>query len=91
MLLLSESGKALFEDTNENIASIKDLSQKTTGRRILELIEVFLKSANLLKDISYPILPIEMAVIESCSQLSIINRNKYQIPKSCHSDRSGGI
>ena len=73
MLLLSESGKALFEDTNENIASIKDLSQKTTGGRILELIEVFLKSANLLKDISYPILPIEMAVIESCSQLSIIN------------------
>lgn len=67
MLLLSESGQALFEDTNENIASIKELSQKTTGGRILKLIEIFLKSANLLKDISYPILPIEMAVIEACS------------------------
>ncbi|MCL5410678.1 MAG: DNA polymerase III subunit gamma/tau [Patescibacteria group bacterium] len=67
MLLFSESGKVLFEDTAENAASIKNLCQEVTSDQILKLIEIFLKSGNLLKDIAYPILPIEMAVIEACS------------------------
>lgn len=72
MLLLKESGQVLFEDTAENIASIKDLSKEVSGDRMLKNIEIFLKSGNLLKDISYPILPVEMAIIEACS-ISIPN------------------
>ncbi|MFA4995952.1 MAG: DNA polymerase III subunit gamma/tau [Patescibacteria group bacterium] len=74
MLLLKESGQVLFEDTAENVASIKDLSEKASGDRILKIVEIFLKSGNLLKDIAYPILPVEMAVIESSAELSIQNQ-----------------
>jgi len=82
MLLLSESGKALFEDTTENMASIKDLSQRCTSDQILRLIEVFLRAVTLLKEIAYPILPIEMAIVEGCSQLSTTNpKSKIQNPK----------
>jgi len=85
ILLLKESGQVLFEDTAENISSIKDLSKEVSGDRILKTIEMFLKSGSLLKDISYPILPVEMAVIESCEQLSIQNqeaRNSKQTTNS---------
>ncbi len=66
ILLFRESGKPLFEDSADNIALIKDLSDKTETGKLINLIEIFIKSGNLLKDIAYPVLPVEMAVIESC-------------------------
>lgn len=74
ILLFKESGKALFEDSAENIALIKDSSGKIDTEKLIKLIETFIKSGNLLKDIAYPVLPVEMAIVESCEQLSTQHR-----------------
>ena len=64
-LLLAISGKTLFEDTKENIEKIKDLAKVTSANRLNDLLGIFIQAGNLLKDVAYPILPLEMAVIEA--------------------------
>lgn len=67
LLLYKITNQVLFEDTEENIEAIKKLSQKPDQMTIVDAIEIFIKSGQLLKDVSYPILPIEMAIVESCA------------------------
>lgn len=67
ILLHKMSGEALFEDTKEHIESILRLSELVDLGSLLNRIEIFVKAGRMLKDISYPILPIEMAIVESCS------------------------
>lgn len=66
ILIFKATEKTLFEDTEENITEIKKLSKIVSIDDLVRRIENFIKCGQLLKDISYPILPIEMAIIESC-------------------------
>ncbi len=65
VLLLNISGQSLFEDTKENLVNLKKLAQAATTDNIAKIIGIFIEAGNLLKDVSYPILPIEMAVVEA--------------------------
>ena len=87
ILLVKMSGQALFDDTAENIEKSKKLAEQIDERRLVFIIEIFIKAGQLLKDISLPVLPIEMAVVESCVHDSTTNskfeiRNSKQIPNS---------
>ena len=66
-LLLKISGKNLFEDTKENIEQIKILAKDAEASKLNSLLGIFIQAGNLLKDVAYPILPLEMAVIEACA------------------------
>jgi len=66
-LLFRMSSEILFEDTKENIKSIKDFSTLTDIPGLIEKIEIFIRAGQLLKESAYPLLPIEIAVIKSCS------------------------
>ena len=86
ILLLKMSGKVLFDDTKENIERLKEFSGQIEEIRLIGIINIFVKASQLLKDVSFPILPIEMAVVESCEQ-NQDTRNKIQ--ETNH--RPGGI
>jgi DNA polymerase-3 subunit gamma/tau len=80
------SGKALFDDTKENTEKIVELAKefKNSGRsesNIIKMIEIFVEAGTLLKESAYPILPIEMAVVETAS----FNENPKSLP-----DRQAG-
>ena len=77
ILLIKMAGEASFDDTKENIAKLIRLAEFIDERKLVSIIEIFIKTGNLLKDISFPILPIEMAVVEACSE-SQETRNKKQ-------------
>lgn len=90
------SGKALFEDTKENTEKIINLAKdyKDSGaseREIIKMIEVFVEAGALLKESAYPILPIEMAIVESCgfdkNPKSLPGRHAGEIRSSTDSDR----
>ncbi len=73
LLLYVSSNEVLFEDTKENTEQIKEFSEKyfskkdriNSTKRLINLIEIFIEAGRLIKDVSYPVLPIEMAIIES--------------------------
>lgn len=67
MLLFLMSSEILFEDTKENIKSIEQISSLTNISLLLEKIDNFIKAGQMLKESAYPLLPIEIAVIKSCS------------------------
>ncbi len=81
ILLIKITGEVLFEDTNENLERIKKIAKQTNEKLTINVIEIFIKAGQKLKESSYPILPIEMAVVESCGQLSTAN-TKVEIPNS---------
>ena len=84
------SDKFLFEDTKENQEQIKKISDELKAQggkgKISRLIEIFVESGKLLKDVSYPLLPIEIAIIEGTaifdanSKLQITNDKQNEIP-----------
>lgn len=65
ILLFQVGGEATLLDTKENILKIKSLSESVSSDRTYELINIFVESGLLLKDVSYPILPIELAVVKA--------------------------
>ncbi|MEI6499049.1 MAG: DNA polymerase III subunit gamma/tau [bacterium] len=82
MMLMSVSRVELFDDTKENISRMSSLIEKTTIVELNKLIKIFVEAGNMLKDVSYPILPLEMAVVEA-SALNIDNNAKVnQVPIS---------
>jgi len=92
ILLVKMTGQILFEDTKENIEKSKKLAEQIDERRLVSIIEIFIKSGQLLKDISFPILPIEIAVVESCSQDSTTNpKSEIRNPKPFDSTHGGQI
>jgi DNA polymerase-3 subunit gamma/tau len=82
ILLFKMSGNFLFEDTEENLLMIEKLSLEKTKTEIVKLINIFMACANSLKDVSYPILPIEIAVVEATAgqnqEARIMNQGKEQ-------------
>lgn len=69
IMVLRATGKVLFEDSAENIEKIKEIANGTTLVRIDKVIRNFMQAYQLLKEVSYPILPIEMAVINSIDEV----------------------
>lgn len=66
-LLFQAIKETMFEETKENTDKIIKLSSQVSIAKIISTIESFMKASSLLKDMAYPILPIEMAIVESCS------------------------
>lgn len=71
ILLFKMSERFLFEDTEENLTVIEKLSTQKTKVEIVKIIEIFMTTANNLKDVMYPILPIEIAVVEATEQKQV--------------------
>ena len=70
IMLLIASKEELFDDTKENIVKMKELTKKTDILELNKLIKIFIEAGNLLKDVTYPILPLEMAIVEASSSIS---------------------
>ena len=82
ILLIKMAGEASFDDTKENIFKLKELAESIDQKRLVSIIEIFIKTGILLKEVSFPILPIEMAVVESCMQDSTTNpKSEIRNPK----------
>ena len=67
ILLIKMASEVSFDDTKENIAKLISLAELIDERRLVSIIEIFIKTGMLLKETSFPILPVEMAVVEACS------------------------
>lgn len=67
ILLFRATGEALFDETSENTEKVIGLSKRTSLEQLKRLLDIFINSAVLLKDVAYPLMPIEMATIESAS------------------------
>lgn len=92
-ILLKASGKELFEDSKENIAKIKELIEKVDIARIAEVLEAFIEAAGGIKEASYPMLPVEMAIVEQSSTINPKSeiRNSKQILKTKEENSKGAI
>ncbi len=74
VMLCSINAETVFEDTLENIAKIRELSSKTDLVKIMKVIDSFIEASSLLKDVQYPMLPLEIAVVKSVnSEFKIID------------------
>ena len=84
ILLFKMSGQFLFEDTKENLESIEKLSHKVEQARLINILEIFIKSGQLFKEVTNSLLPVEMAVIESCQKKELkkqdAENSKQNIP-----------
>ncbi len=65
IMLYKATEKLVFDDTKENIKKITDLSKLITLAQSRDILDIFIKSGVLLKDVAYPLMPIEMAAIEA--------------------------
>jgi len=82
-LLFNVTSSLAFEDTAENMETIKILSKKADSQRIIELIDIFIRIEKDIQSASNSILPIEMATIESC-----LAGTKNNVPEPEKNDKS---
>jgi DNA polymerase-3 subunit gamma/tau len=61
----------------ENIETLSKLKSKT---ELIIFLNIFIESGNLLKDVTLPILPIEMAVVR-CTNLELPTKNPVAAPE----------
>lgn len=78
VLIFCSTGDFFLSETEDNKREIEKLASdvkekwgKHSSIKLLETIDIFIKTGNLLKDVSYPILPLEMAVVETCALFSL--------------------
>lgn len=67
ILVLKIAGATTLGETKERTDLFSKIAEKKTALEILSLISIFIESGQLLKDINYPVLPVEMAVVKSCN------------------------
>lgn len=65
ILLLEISSSIIIEETKEDTERLTQLATLSNEDNTLRLIEIFLAAGNLLKEVSTPILPLEMAIVKS--------------------------
>jgi len=68
ILMLQFTGLNVAEDTEENLRIIEKLAGRKTTDETLKMLESFIEAGILLKDVAYPLLPIEMAVVKSAGE-----------------------
>jgi len=94
VLLLQISEKIELQDTKENISRLKSLVGKAQNDRLIEIMQVFIGAGSLLKDVNYPVVPLEIAVVKSTASISkseflISNESpKSKIPMAKQGDSS---
>ncbi|MFA7253723.1 MAG: DNA polymerase III subunit gamma/tau [Patescibacteria group bacterium] len=76
ILLLKAAGEVLFEDTEENIKEMRRLSETIALGRLVEIIENFIEANSLLKNVHFPVMPIEIAIIKSIPTPAILPTNE---------------
>lgn len=86
ILLYLMSEKFLFEDTKENEAAIKAISNELRSKkieveRVTALIDIFIEAGKLLADVSYPIMPVEIAIVEGCAIFGANSKSQETNPK----------
>lgn len=88
IMLRTMSDQLLFEDTEESKKIIEELSKKPVAKNIIKIMEIFIKAEQMQKNVSFPLLPVEMAIVESCAlnqnnELRIMNQElgKVTVPK----------
>jgi DNA polymerase-3 subunit gamma/tau len=64
MLIYAMSGQIMFEETKERTKKITDLADQTSSEKIRNAITVFIENSKLLREVSNPVLPLEMAIVE---------------------------
>lgn len=69
ILILKMTGKSLFSQTEEEIKVMSEISGNISSEKIVKLMEIFVESTGLYRDVTDPILPLEMAVIKGVSEL----------------------
>jgi len=67
IMLYKATEKLIFDDIKENIEKIIALSKLIDLKQSRDILDIFIEFGVLLKDVSYPLMPIEMATIESVS------------------------
>jgi len=65
IIKISGSGGLLIDETKEHITELKKIAAGCEPERIIHLMDLFLEAGALLKDVAYPVLPIEIAVAKS--------------------------
>jgi len=70
-LLTTVSDQFKFDDTKENVELIQKLSSMKSSTEIARILDTFIKAGQMLKDIAFPLMPIEMAVIEATASMTV--------------------
>ena len=81
ILLLEISSSITIEETKEDTTRLMQLAELSTESKTLRLIEIFLATANLLKEVSSPILPLEMAIVKAGARFNENPKSEIRNPK----------
>ncbi len=65
ILLLEISDSILLSETKAELENLTKLAAQSDETKTLRLLEIFIATGNLFKEVSTPILPLEMAVIKA--------------------------
>lgn len=68
IIKISGSGDLLIDETKEHLLELKKIAVNNDAERIILLMNLFLEAGALLKDVAYPVLPIEIAVAKANDQ-----------------------
>ena len=88
LLVKISGGDISFEITDERMSELNNLAGKFTASQINQILEIFIKSSQLMKETSIRTLPIEMAIIESCG-LNEVASDKLQVASNKPQATSG--
>ena len=92
ILILKFTGLEVANDTKDNLKILEKLAGQKNTDEILIILEYFIEAGILLKDVAYPLLPIEMAVVKSTmdNESRIMNHEEERvIKKESENPRSG--
>ncbi|MEK9155893.1 MAG: DNA polymerase III subunit gamma/tau [Patescibacteria group bacterium] len=70
ILLYRASGEVLFEETESNVKKIKELGGRVATANLIKAVGCFIANSKLLKEVSNPVLPLEMATVEAAQFFS---------------------
>jgi DNA polymerase-3 subunit gamma/tau len=65
IMLFLAAGDSIFEDTDEEMQKTKFLAAKISLSCLTKIIELFVATNEMLKDVDYPVLPLEIAVVKA--------------------------
>ncbi len=96
ILLLEISDSITLEETKDETEKLIKLAAQSNESRTLDLIEIFLAAGNLFKEVSNPVLPIEMAIVKAStgfnenpkSEFLISNENPKPKTKNPNQDQN---
>ncbi len=79
ILLARIAGKPMHEDTEENKKKVVGLATKLEVDQIRTVLQEFIDKGRLIKEVSNPLLPLEMAIVATCGDKSEIIKPEFEI------------